>query len=88
VAVEVTGNGTWLSVADRGVGIDEAARERLFDAFFTTRSQGTGMGLALVKRIADEHGFSIVVDSSRGRGATFRVDLGRPPRTEPPPATG
>jgi len=88
VAVEVSGNGTWLSVADRGVGIDEAARERLFDAFFTTRSQGTGMGLALVKRIADEHGFSIVVDSSRGRGATFRVDLGRPPRTEPPPATG
>jgi signal transduction histidine kinase len=34
------------------------------------------MGLAVVKRIADEHGFSILVESSRGRGATFRVDLG------------
>ena len=57
VAVEVIGKSTWLRVSDRGVGIDEAARERLFDAFFTTRSQGTGMGLAVVKRIADEHAF-------------------------------
>src|SRR6187399_51928 len=73
VAVEVIVKSAWLIVSDRGVGIDENARERLFDAFFTTRSQGTGMGLAVVKRIADEHAFSIVVDSSRGRGATFRV---------------
>lgn len=64
-----------LSVADRGPGIDTVARERLFDAFFTTRSQGTGVGLAVVKRIADEHGFAIQVDSSAGQGATFRVVL-------------
>jgi signal transduction histidine kinase len=84
VAVEIVHGQTWLRVSDRGVGIDEAARARLFDAFFTTRSQGTGMGLALVKRIADEHGFAISVDSSRGRGATFRVNLG-PVRTSRPP---
>ena len=66
-----------LEVSDRGIGIDEQAKVRLFDAFFTTRSQGTGVGLAVVKRIADEHGFSIEVTSERGRGATFRVDLGR-----------
>lgn len=76
VAVELSGGRAWLRVSDRGVGIDEAAKARLFDAFFTTRSQGTGMGLAVVKRIADEHGFSIAVESSRGRGATFSVDLG------------
>src|SRR6187431_1450445 len=86
VAVEINGKSTWLSVSDRGVGIDEAARERLFDAFFTTRSQGTGMGLAVVKRIADDHAFSILVDSSRGRGATFRVNLGAPRASQPPPA--
>jgi signal transduction histidine kinase len=85
VAVEIIGNNTWLCVSDRGVGIDEAARERLFDAFFTTRSQGTGMGLALVKRIADEHAFSITVDSSRGRGATFRVNLGQGRASQSPP---
>jgi signal transduction histidine kinase len=67
-----------LSVSDTGIGIDETGRERLFDAFFTTRSQGTGVGLAVVKRIADEHGFSISVESSEGRGATFRVSLGTP----------
>jgi two-component system, NtrC family, sensor histidine kinase HydH len=65
-----------LSVADTGIGIDEAGKERLFDAFFTTRSQGTGVGLAVVKRIADEHGFAIVVESAEGRGAVFRVSLG------------
>jgi len=34
------------------------------------------VGLAVVKRIADEHGFSIAVESSKGQGATFRIDLG------------
>ena len=86
VAVEIADGQTWLRVSDRGVGIDEAARARLFDAFFTTRSQGTGMGLALVKRIADEHGFAITVESSRGRGATFRVNLGPPRRSQSPPS--
>jgi signal transduction histidine kinase len=64
-----------LSVIDGGVGIDESARERLFDAFFSTRSQGTGVGLAVVKRIADEHRFAIRVESEAGLGATFRVTL-------------
>jgi signal transduction histidine kinase len=64
-----------LSVADAGAGIDESAKERLFDAFFSTRSQGTGVGLAVVKRIADEHHFAVRVESEAGQGATFRVTL-------------
>jgi signal transduction histidine kinase len=79
-----------LSVSDRGVGLDEDARDRIFDAFFTTRAQGTGVGLAVVKRIADDHGFSIEVQSEAGHGAIFRIDLGNvlevpigaPPRRE------
>jgi signal transduction histidine kinase len=67
--------GPELSVTDRGAGIDKEARARLFDAFFTTRSHGTGVGLAVVKRIADDHGFSITVESERDRGARFRVTL-------------
>jgi signal transduction histidine kinase len=75
VAVADGAAGPELSVTDRGAGIDKEARERLFDAFFTTRSHGTGVGLAVVKRIADDHGFSITVESERDRGARFRVTL-------------
>jgi signal transduction histidine kinase len=56
--------------------LSEEAKERIFDAFFTTRAQGTGVGLAVVKRIADDHGFSIAVESASGQGATFTVGLG------------
>jgi signal transduction histidine kinase len=65
-----------LCVQDHGVGLTEEAKERIFDAFFTTRAQGTGVGLAVVKRIADDHGFSIEVESESGHGATFTVGLG------------
>jgi len=65
-----------LCVRDDGVGLTEEAKERIFDAFFTTRAQGTGVGLAVVKRIADDHGFSIGVESESGHGATFTVGLG------------
>jgi two-component system, NtrC family, sensor histidine kinase HydH len=73
VSVEREASAIALSVVDHGVGIEEAQMPRLFDAFFTTRSQGSGVGLAVVKRIADEHGFMIHVKSEAGRGATFRV---------------
>jgi signal transduction histidine kinase len=76
VRVEEVGGLAFLAVEDDGVGIDPEAKERLFDAFFSTRTHGTGIGLAVVKRIADEHGFTINVDSERGRGARFRVALG------------
>lgn len=65
-----------LAVSDGGPGIDVATRGRIFDAFFTTRSQGTGVGLAVVKAIADAHGFDLEVLSEHGMGATFKVDLG------------
>ena len=87
---EVAGVG-FLVVEDDGIGIDPDAKERLFDAFFSTRTHGTGIGLAVVKRIADEHGFTINVDSEQGRGARFRVALGPrvsadgTERTLPPP---
>ncbi|MBK7586467.1 MAG: two-component sensor histidine kinase [Myxococcales bacterium] len=77
VRVTVADGVAELSVSDQGEGIDEAARPRLFDAFFTTRSHGTGVGLAVVKAIAEEHGFGLRVDSEAGQGATFRVSLGR-----------
>lgn len=86
VVIQDGRGGPELLVIDQGAGIDEQARSRIFDAFFTTRSHGTGVGLAVVKRIADEHGFDIEVESGAGQGATFRVRLGRELEREPEPA--
>lgn len=82
VGVSVNNGLVELWVSDTGVGLSPEARQHIFDAFFTTRSQGTGLGLAVVKRIADDHGFSLGVESDVGRGATFRIGLG-PERPEP-----
>lgn len=71
-------NRVFLEVQDQGQGISEHARPQLFDAFFTTRSQGVGIGLAVVKRIVDDHGWSIEVVSNEGKGALFRVSASRP----------
>lgn len=88
VVVDVSADGPTLSVVDHGPGIDAVAKERLFDAFFTTRSHGTGVGLAVVKRIADEHGFAIRVESDAGKGATFRVGFGNAAKDSAGPGAG
>lgn len=68
--------GGWiLEVQDHGRGIPSEAQERLFDAFFTTRAHGAGIGLAVVKRIVDDHRFHIEVESHEGEGTTFRVRI-------------
>jgi signal transduction histidine kinase len=96
VRVERAGGAAELAVRDDGPGIAREAIPRLFDAFYTTRSHGTGVGLAVVKRIVDDHGWDLRVDSAPGRGATFSVTipLAAPPRaddeappTAPPEAT-
>jgi signal transduction histidine kinase len=63
----------WMEVRDEGPGIADDGREHLFDAFFTTRSKGVGIGLAVVKQVTDAHGFGLEVDSTEGAGATFRM---------------
>lgn len=69
--------GEWAEVAftDSGVGIPPENIPRLFDPYFTTRPDGTGLGLAIADRIVADHGGSISVASSPGRGATLTVRL-------------
>lgn len=62
-----------IAVADRGPGIAASVKERIFEPFFTTRAQGTGLGLAVVRRIVDELAGEIVVDAKEGAGATFTL---------------
>lgn len=60
---------------DRGSGIPSEHIENIFNPFFTTKSTGVGLGLAIVSKIVDEHGGSIRVESEPGQGSIFRVYL-------------
>ncbi|MGA2214792.1 MAG: ATP-binding protein [Bryobacteraceae bacterium] len=64
-----------ISVIDRGSGIAPKDRESIFNPFFTTKSSGVGLGLAIVSKIVDEHGGQITVESDVGQGSVFRVFL-------------
>jgi CheY-like chemotaxis protein len=66
-----------LAVSDTGPGIAPQVLERMFEPFFSTKEvgRGSGMGLAMVHGIVHEHGGHVVVETSLGKGATFRVLL-------------
>src|SRR5579884_293862 len=64
-----------IDIIDTGSGIDPKALESIFNPFFTTKSHGVGLGLAVVSRIVDEHGGKITVETEPGAGAVFRVFL-------------
>ena len=64
-----------VSVTDNGTGISEADRERIFRPNFTTKGSGTGLGLAMVKRLVENAGGSVHYETEEGMGTTFRVEL-------------
>ena len=64
-----------IEVADRGPGVAEEDRERIFEPFFTGKTQGTGLGLAVVRRVIEQHGGTIAVLANPGGGALFRAEI-------------
>jgi signal transduction histidine kinase/DNA-binding response OmpR family regulator len=64
-----------IAVSDTGIGLSADDAERMFDAFFTTKPQGTGMGLSISRRIIASHGGRLWASPGRGRGATFQFTL-------------
>jgi len=64
-----------VSVRDTGTGFPPEKADKMFDAFFTTKPQGTGMGLAISRSIIESHGGRLWAETNSGRGATFRFTL-------------
>jgi signal transduction histidine kinase/CheY-like chemotaxis protein len=64
-----------VSVTDSGPGLPAGESERIFEAFFTTKAQGSGMGLSISRRIIEAHGGRLWASSNPGRGATFQFTM-------------
>ncbi len=75
--------GVTLTVSDQGTGIAAEHLERIFEPDFTTKSDGMGLGLAIVENIVLGHGGRIGVQSEPGRGTTFTIDLPLTPPVNP-----
>jgi PAS domain S-box-containing protein len=76
IATDYNGDGAvGVAVRDHGSGISEATRDRLFEQFFTTKDEGLGMGLAIVRSIIEAHGGTISAENAEGGGARFHFRL-------------
>jgi len=69
-----------LDLIDTGCGMDERTRQHIFDAFFSTKSGGSGLGLPTARRIIEAHGGQIRVQSEPGHGTQFTIKLPVPAR--------
>jgi PAS domain S-box-containing protein len=76
IATDYNGDGAIsVAVRDYGSGISETTRERLFEQFFTTKDDGLGMGLAIVRSIIEAHGGTVAAENAEGGGARFHFRL-------------
>ena len=76
VRTVAVGSGVRLEVSDTGQGLTSEECERLFTPYYTTKMHGTGLGLAIVQSVVSDHKGRISVESEKGKGTTFRIDLG------------
>lgn len=78
LAAEVEGDWAVLRVTDTGSGIPRELQDRVFDAYYSTKRGGTGLGLAMARRIVREHHGEISLTSEPGKGTEFVIRLPRP----------
>ena len=72
-----------MEIRDTGLGIPEEHLQHIFDPFFTSKDEGSGLGLAVSHQIVQEHGGFVTVESTLGKGTAFFVHLpvGKPVRS-------
>lgn len=75
IATSQTDDVITLAVSDTGAGIPADVIDRIFEPYFTTKADGTGLGLAMVYKVVKEHGGDIYVQSEVGKGTCFRITL-------------
>jgi signal transduction histidine kinase len=75
VSTQRHGTEALVSISDNGFGMTEEEAQHLFVPFFTTKSDGTGLGLAYTQRVVNEHGGKIICATARGKGSTFSIQL-------------
>src|SRR5262245_30443935 len=81
VGTQMSDAGVLISVADCGIGIDPDSMDRIFEAFFTTKPQGMGMGLSICRSIVEAHGGRLWAAPGSPHGSIFNVQLPIPART-------
>ncbi len=77
-----TGDGVALDLIDTGCGMDDPTRAHVFDAFFSTKGSGSGLGLPTARKIIEAHDGQITLQSELGRGTQFTIKLPTPARLE------
>jgi signal transduction histidine kinase len=75
VTITQTNGRCHVAVADRGPGMPQEVREKAFDAFFTTKHRGTGLGLPIARRVIEAHGGTIHIDVVPAGGTTISLEL-------------
>jgi signal transduction histidine kinase len=75
VILECVGIFAVLRILDEGAGIPDEIREKIFDLYFTTKAEGSGIGLAMTYRILQLHHGSVEVQSRQDRGTEFRFRI-------------
>ena len=75
IRLQRAGSEFLISVSDNGPGIDNEMRKRLFEAFFTTKEKGVGLGLSICKSIATAHGGTLHYSRPREGGSRFTLSL-------------
>jgi hypothetical protein len=64
-----------IAIADTGKGIENSMLDQIFQPFFTTKRKGSGLGLAVTRRLIEEHGGDVYVESTPEKGTVFNISL-------------